>query len=191
MLYSQRVSYHEEEIADGAKLNIFAELKFDYIAELQGRLCLKREDDFDPSCSNNEVMTTNSFGGEARHIPVTIDKVEKTATPLGEEEFFVDLEITLRNNGGGEISTVGTGESSDSGKGQAITDFSIIDPAGFDCSPQIITFVDNLATVDCFNANLQTGLTSNIYPLNIRYSFPYKMRIKAGPITLQKIEERR
>jgi len=186
LLLSKQVAYEENEIADGTQLNVYAELTFDYNSQFQTRLCVKREDEFDPSCSNIETITSKSLGSSAPHSPVIIDRIEKTATPLDEETFFVDLKILLRNQAGGEVlGSVGEGIKINTLSIQS--DFLRVQGAEIQCSPQVVVFVNNLAELNCVINGLNTGRTSNEFPLHITYDFRYRMRIKAGPIPLEKI----
>ena len=55
LLYSTGpISYSKDNIADGAQLNVFAELRFDYQVRLQGRMCLSAEQD--PTCPATESL---------------------------------------------------------------------------------------------------------------------------------------
>ncbi len=181
LLYSNPVSYNKDNIAEGSQLNIFAELLFNYRVRLQGRMCLSAEED--PTCPATEIISSSQLGRDAQHVPVTIDRIQKTATPLNENEYFVDLEITFRNSGGGFI------DDDDGKELLRINDgFIKLGDLPFDCSPGTISFADSsTATVNCFISSISPGQTSQVFPLNIEYDVPYRMRIQIGPIPLVKV----
>jgi len=174
------VKYDPKDIAPGTRLNIFADLLIEsYNVELESSMCLKREDALNVPCSNKEVIT--DFSKEAKYVPVTIDRIEKTATPMGEDDFFVNLKVILRNVGGGDIAS----------RGQTIDDPERIIEGGrgnVRCSPSKLVFYNNEASMNCIVKGLKAGQAYQTYHLIVRYSFPYRMRIKVGPIPLNIIE---
>ncbi len=177
-------------IVPGAKLNIFAELTIpSYDVEIPTSFCLKREADTSVPCSNQEVITSAKLGQAVSYVPVTVDRIEKTATPFGKDNFFVDLKIVLKNLGGGDIID-------EKGRKDILKSFDIlVDEANVNqkCSPDLsqIIFSSNEAVINCAIENIQAGQSYTDHTLKIIYSFPYKMRIKAGPIPLAIIEQNR
>jgi len=178
------VQYVPDNVVPGMKLNIFAELSIpNYPSYIQTSFCLKREADVTAPCSNQEVITSSKLGPEVSYLPVTVDRIEKTATPYGEDNFFVDLKIVLRNLGGGEL----IGED---GKKDRMDRFEVLvdNGAKVTCSPDPrqgqLVFNNNEAVINCAVEDLRAGQSYTDHTLRIGYSFPYRMRIKAGPIPL-------
>ncbi len=179
-------SYKDENIFPGTQANIHAELtieSYDFSENLQ--LCVRREDAENAPCLNKEVIT--SFGGRYgafTYSPVTIKKIDKTITELGENDFHVDLDITLSNEGGGEI--FGTEERVKN----TIDDFKVLfGSRGGDltCLPNPIVFSENVAEVNCVGrTTLEEGPGYQQKNVKIGFSFPYKMTIKKGPIPVIK-----
>jgi len=192
------VSYTDEEIAPGTKLNVFAELTIpNFPAQIVTNICLKREQDIDPSCSNKEVIGSAQLTRQALYVPVTVDSIEKTATPLDKGNYFVHL--NFKNLGGGSIfteeSTAGSEVKVRKDVGEIMTieegavELTGTAGATFTCSPTKLIFENNAATLDCYATVKGPEETSVTYPLYIGYMFNYRMRIKAGPIPLVKISE--
>ncbi len=177
---AQEFGYKSEDIAPGTKLNIFAELTINnYHVVIPTNFCLKRETAEDVPCSNQEVITSGKLGKQATYAPVTVDRIEKIATPLGEDDFFVDLKIVLKNVGGGEIF------SNDREKDVMEVPTVRISTAGnAECAPKKVIFTNNQATINCIIKQLKVGQSYTDHQMWIEYNFPYKMRIKAGPIQL-------
>ncbi|MFH1592103.1 MAG: hypothetical protein ABIB47_01915 [Candidatus Woesearchaeota archaeon] len=187
--------YDSESIISGTKLNVFAELYIhQYDAEIATNICLKREEDPDPACSNRQVVSQNQLGKQASYLPVTIEKIEKTATHFGDNKYFVNLKVTFRNLGEGMIvpvDTRGSGEV-DERLGEAIGGVKVelqSEGGSVDCSPEPLVFDNNMAVLNCFVENVGARESLVTYPLKIRYSFGYKLRAKVGPVSLVKIED--
>ena len=190
---TKRVSYTEEEIVSGTKLNVFAELFIpQYRANIATNLCLKRETDPDPTCSNKEVITQTQLRRQAQYMPVTVERIEKTATPLSENDYFINLKITFRNFGGGTIESVG-GVKDETGRKlfQSIeTPHVSLGGNNAECSPTPELIFDNdVAVLNCFISGITAKETFLIYPLTIGYEFGYKLRAKVGPVPLVKISD--
>lgn len=187
---THEVEYDEKDIAPGTKLNLFAELTVDnYHALVETGICLKREEDLDSSCSNNEVVTSSQLGRQTTYLPVAIDRIEKVATPLSDNNYFVNLKITFKNLGGGTIFQPGSEEERFEQVMDAPTVALPVTTEGeIKCSPSKLVFENNAASLNCF-LNLAAGETYVTYPLRIGYDFGYKMRIKQGSIPLVKISE--
>ncbi|MEK6951864.1 MAG: hypothetical protein AABX29_02510 [Nanoarchaeota archaeon] len=185
------ISYTPETIARGTNLNLFAEWSTttDYVANIQTSFCLKREADVNVPCSNQEVITSAKFGADASYAPVTIDRIEKSATPFNDNQFYVNLKIVLKNLGGGEIIDA-------SGRKDLLTNFNLLvdGSSSGDCSVGQnvgqVSFSNNEAVVNCVIDGLTAGQSYTDHKLVVSYSFPYKLRIKAGPIPLSVIGNR-
>ncbi|MBI2498925.1 hypothetical protein HYV88_01645 [Candidatus Woesearchaeota archaeon] len=191
-------------IVPGMKLNVFAELVIDDYnvggvcdprdvgsqnSGIQTTFCLKREADTNVPCSNQEIITSSKLGQVASYVPVTVDRIEKTATPISNDRFFVTLKIVLKNLGGGEIVDDLTG------KKDFLKNFKIlVDGTDADrvCSPNAgqLVFNNNEAVINCAIKDLTAGQSFTDHTLKICYSFPYRLRIKAGPIPLSVIENK-
>ena len=191
----KRVRYQESNVFDGAKANIHAELIAEgYPVNEMFPLCIKEEDVVGVPCSNNEVETFSDALTQYRPVtysPVTISKVEKTATALGNGEYFISLDIVLSNVGGGEIYS---GSSDSSSGANSIKSHSMKMPRvsfgreDLKCSPQNeLVFVDNKALLNCVGTTqLQQGQEYVERITEISYEFNYKTRIKKGPIPIVK-----
>ncbi len=189
----RRVSYKKDNVFDGARANIHTELLVEnYPVNEKFPLCIKEEDVQGVPCSNNEIETFNDARSQYRAItysPVTIERVEKTATPLGNSDYFLSLDITLSNVGGGEIVS---GVSTDAEPNPVVREGAVkIQTVSFGgqalrCSPQDeVIFVNNKGVLNCVGtAKLQQGQEYVERITQIEYSFNYKMKIKKGPIPI-------
>ena len=191
----KRVSYKQENLFDGARANIHAELTIgNYEVSEKFPLCIKEEDVEGVPCSNNEIETFADAKTQYRPVtysPMTIERVEKTITPLGKNEYFINLDITLNNVGGGEIISGevdnSLGDSEFKVKNNVIKTPSIVfGGQNLRCSPQSeVVFVDNKAVLNCVGTTgLESGQEYVERQTEISYAFNYKIKIKKGPIPI-------
>ena len=184
--------YNEGDFFEGARANIHAELKIDrYSFNEKFPLCIKEEDVQGVPCSNNEIETFSDMKNQFRDItysPVTITRIEKTVTPLGDNEYFISLDITLENVGGGEIINSEVGDDL-TVKGNAISTPNVIfGSVSLECSPRYeVVFVNNKAVLNCAGTTvLGEGQEYVEKIIEISYDYGYKMKIKKGPIPIVK-----
>ena len=190
----KRVSYKKENLFDGARANIHAELRINnYGVEEKFPLCIKEEEVQGVPCLNNEIENFADAKTQYRPVtysPVTIERVEKTITPLGRGEYFINLDITLNNVGGGEIAADSVElleEGEFKSKDNIIKTPSVVfGGQSLRCSPQSeVVFVDNKAVLNCVGTtNLEAGQEYVERQTEISYAFNYKMKIKKGPIPI-------
>lgn len=180
---NKRVVYQEGNIFDGARANIHAELTLNnYQVNERFPLCVKDEKVVGVPCSNNEIETLADARVQYRPVtysPITISKVEKTVTPLGNDEYFISLDITLSNVGGGEI----IGDENDNTIQTPTVIFG--NSGNLRCSPQNeLLFVGDKAVFNCVGTTALNGQEYVERQTVIDYNFNYKMRIKKGPIPI-------
>jgi len=189
----QLARYTKEEFFEGARANIHAELRIDrYSFDEKFPLCLKEENVQGVPCSNNEIETFGEMRNQFRPItysPVTISRVEKAISPLGDGEYFISLDITLSNVGGGEIISSSVAADEFRVKDDAIATPTVsFGRVSLECSPrEEIVFVNNKATLNCAGTTrLAEGQEYVEKITQISYDFGYKMKIKKGPIPIVK-----
>jgi len=189
----RRVAYQEQNVFEGAKANIHAELIVeDYPVREKFSLCVKEEDVQGVPCSNNQIETFADARNQYRAVtysPVTISRVEKAVTPLGNNEYFINLDITLSNVGDGEIipKSARGGSLDLSEKYNAIRTPEVSYGGGaLRCSPQNeLVFVNKKAEFNCVGTtSLPSGQEYVDRITEINFMFNYKLSIKKGPIPI-------
>lgn len=185
--------YSDSEFFEGARANIHAELRIDeYPFSEKFPLCIKDEKVQGVPCSNNEIETFGDARNQFRDVtysPVTISRVEKTVTPLGNDEYFINLDITLSNVGGGEIIPISSGSDGFRVKSDAIATPRVnFGRDNLECSPrEEIVFVNNKGVFNCSGiTRLVQGQEYVEKITQIDYTFGYKIKIKKGPIPIVK-----
>ncbi|MDP4012753.1 MAG: hypothetical protein Q8R00_04080 [Candidatus Nanoarchaeia archaeon] len=177
-----RIDYRGAET--GATTQFIAEFDFPYSSNFNTQLCVASFGARQVSCPQQEVISGQRLGFENEFAPITAS-VKKTATSTTPGQALINLEVELRNVGGGEIkgSEFLMAELDMIGEGINFECSSInaVQQSGNSFDIQLDA---NKAIIDCF-ADVSFAGDLGIYNLYITLSYPYRLVTNTGVIKVQ------
>ena len=170
-------------------IQFFARIRYDYVALLNGFFCV-----YNPAltsgfgCSDKETISgEGGLGLSTRYDPVTVTKVEKTITSLGENSVLVNLDIFIENLGKGIVNTeenevVNFRISSQDDVSFMCSSYNMVD--GSREGSNLRVFLDQgKVSINCWTEVYVDRQVK--YGFDMELEYPYEYIVRSGPIELK------
>ncbi|MBI2667277.1 hypothetical protein HYX17_00740 [Candidatus Woesearchaeota archaeon] len=198
----KRIDFDEFFTYDDPRLTktiIRAEVEYDYKVKFTIPICVKTENAIasESECTSRRNFGVSDFGFNAQHAPVTITNIRQEIDATGDSGYII-LYLLFEDFGGTSGGTRGWINNNDRSIDLSNSVIELAGQGKFKCNKNVLTFPDSIKKreVSCIlpiTFNLEDVERENFFqnPLEIEFSYPYKIIVPTAEIPIKKpLEER-